>query len=106
MSSAPSSAATNAPGRKTPCCTAIEVPTSTGATAAGSVRTRAAMSQIRIASLRTAVAMPRLRPLREAREVRRALLPVGVAALLRLGVLVEEQVGVVGELLDAAEAVL
>ena len=43
----PSSAATNASGRKTSSDAASAVPTSTGATAAGSVRGRAATSQSR-----------------------------------------------------------
>ena len=43
----PSSAATNGPGRKMPRSIATAVPTSTGATAAGSVRMRAAISQMR-----------------------------------------------------------
>ena len=47
----PSSAATNAPGRKTSRWPASDVPTSTGATAAGSVRTRAAISQMRTAGV-------------------------------------------------------
>ena len=46
MKTAPSSAATNASGRKCPAPSASEVPTSTGATAAGSVRGRAAISQM------------------------------------------------------------
>src|SRR4051812_5529906 len=46
------------------------------------------------------------RPLRELPEVRPALLAVGLAALLRLLAPVEEQVGVVGQLLDSGKAVL
>ena len=67
MNTAPSSAATNASGRKCPAPSASEVPTSTGATAAGSVRTRAAITQMRSA-------LTLLGPLGEAREVRLALL--------------------------------
>ena len=49
MKIAPSSAATNASGWKVPSPSASEVPTSTGAIAAGSVRSRAAISQMRTA---------------------------------------------------------
>src|SRR2546421_5003229 len=98
MKIAPSSAATKASAWKCPAPSASEVPTSTGAIAAGSVRTRAAMTQMRAA--RT------LGALGKAGEVGRALLHVGVAALARLLARVEEQVRVVGELLDAREPVL
>src|SRR5436190_11852504 len=77
------------------------VPTRTGATAAGSVRGRAAASQIR-----TPRGTPGLRPPREAGEVRVPLVDVGVASLLGLLGHVEEEVGVVGQLLQAAVAVL
>src|SRR5688500_12233325 len=97
MNSAPSSAATNAPARNWSSHTASAVPTRTGATAAGRVRTRAAITQMRTGESGTA---------RELREVRRALLLVGLAALLGLVGGVEEEVGVVGQLLDAAQAVL
>ena len=50
MNIAPSSAATKASGWKCPAPSASEVPTSTGATAAGSVRTRAAITQMRTAT--------------------------------------------------------
>src|SRR5829696_5773439 len=74
-------------------------PTSTGATAAGSVRGRAATSQsFNVLGFSGA--------LRELAEVRLALLAVGVASLLRLFGPVEEEVRVVGELLDAREPVL
>ena len=46
MNSAPSIAATNVSQRNVPSVAASAVPTSTGATAAGSVRGRAAMSQM------------------------------------------------------------
>jgi hypothetical protein len=49
MNTAPSNAATNASARKCPAPSASEVPTSTGATAAGSVRKRAAINQMRTA---------------------------------------------------------
>src|SRR3954462_8918844 len=75
------------------------VPTSTGATAAGSVRGREATSQSRSG-------LKRSRALGELAEVGSALLAVGVTALLRLFGCVEEEVGVVGELLDAGQAVL
>src|SRR5215216_4297945 len=74
---------------------AAAVPTSTGAIAAGSVRGRAAISQILNSG-----------PLRVLGEVRAAALLIGVAALLALLGHVEEQRRVVGELLDAAQAVL
>jgi hypothetical protein len=50
MKIAPSSAAMNAPTRKRSSVPASEVPTSTGAIAAGSVRSRAAMTQMRTTS--------------------------------------------------------
>src|SRR2546422_997126 len=53
MKTAPISAAKNRSGWKTWAAPASEVPTSTGATEAGSVRTRAAMSQ-----MRTPLALP------------------------------------------------
>src|SRR4030081_522026 len=93
MKMAPSSAATTASGWTSPAPSASEVPTSTGATAAGSVRTRAAISQMRAAPTRSG-------PLGEAGEIRPALLAVGVAPLLGLIAAVEEEVRVVGELLD------
>ena len=49
MKIAPSNAATNASASKWPAPSASDVPTSTGAIAAGSVRTRAAITQIRTA---------------------------------------------------------
>src|SRR5947208_7287528 len=87
-------------GLNVPSVPASEVPTSTGATAAGSVRGRDATSHSR-SGLSAA-----LRALRESSEVRLSLLAVGVTALLRLLRHVEEEVGVVRELLDAGEAVL
>jgi hypothetical protein len=47
MKTAPSSAATNPPTRRSASVIPSAVPTSTGAMAAGSVRGRAAMSQMR-----------------------------------------------------------
>src|SRR3954453_11460988 len=93
----PISAATKAQTRRrSPCCSmAAAVPTSTGAIAAGSVRGRAAISQI----LKSG-------PLRVLGEVRAASLLVGVAALLALLRHVEEQSRIVGELLDAGEPIL
>src|ERR1700680_4228012 len=98
MKSAPSSAAKNASLWNRSAPRATEVPTSTGAIPAGSVRTRAAISQMRAARTRSGA-------LREAGEVRCALLPVGVAALLRLLAAVEEQVRVMRQLLDARETI-
>src|SRR5919109_3233230 len=98
MNTAPSSAATKPPMRRSRSVMASAVPTSTGAMAAGSVRGRAAMSQIRTA--------PALRSPRELREVGAALLDVRVAALLGLVAHVEQQRGVAGELLDAGEPVV
>src|ERR1700689_1507674 len=109
MNTAPNSAATNASGWKWPAPSASEVPTSTGATAAGSVRTRAAITQMRTALTEPALIEPALTslgPLGEAREVRFALLPVGVSPLLGLLAAVEQQVGVVGQLLDSRQSVL
>src|SRR5436190_2671401 len=74
---------------------AAAVPTSTGAIAAGSVRGRAAISQI----LKSG-------PLRVLGEVRAAALLVGVSPLLAFLGHVEEERRVVGELLDSGEPVL
>src|SRR4051794_37366782 len=81
---------------------AVAVPTSTGTTAAGWVRGRAPRTH------RFMVPAPRgpsWTP-REVREVGRPLLVVGVATLLGFLAHVEEQVGVVSQLLDAGHAVL
>src|SRR5215213_2808579 len=94
----PISAQTNRSGLKVPSVPASAVPTSTGATAAGSVRGRAATAQRRSPLTRSGA-------LRELAEVGLALLAVGVASLLRLLRCVEEEVGVVRELLDAGQAV-
>src|SRR5689334_15668462 len=99
MKTAPSSAAMNRAAWKIPSVPASAVPTSTGATPAGSVRGRAAMSQMR--NMRA-----RLGPPRELREVGLALLLVGLASFLGLVGRVEQQVGVVRQLLDAGIAVL
>src|SRR4051794_24587778 len=94
MKTAPSSAQRKAATSNSSAETASDVPTSTGATAAGSVRTRAAMTQMRTAEGVT----PCLRPVgasdadvghpgrrswaaRELREVGLALLLVGLAPL-------------------------
>ena len=138
MNTAPSSAAPNARAWKWPAPSASEVPTSTGATAAGSVRTRAAITHIRVmlvlplaapcpagggaAIVVCAAVIPSSigpgsatawraassgsRAPGELGEVGLAPLAVGVAALLRLLAAVEQQVRVVGELLDAAQTVL
>src|SRR5918993_2768851 len=82
---------------------AAAVPTSTGTTAAGRVRGRAPRTQRFMAGGGTG--RPSW-PTGELRVVRRPLLDVGVAALLALLAHVEEQVGVVGQLLDAGHAVL
>src|SRR4051794_15144060 len=101
----PTRAAMKAPqrGRWPTHCTAAALPTSTGATAAGRVRGRAAISQILIAR-----PSPRRCswPPRELGEVGLALLLEGLAPLGGLLAAVEEQVGVVGELLDSGVAVL
>src|SRR3954447_22762677 len=93
----PISAAMKAPTRRrSPCCSiAAAVPTSTGAIAAGSVRGRAAINQIRTSG-----------PLRVLREVGAASLLIGVAALLSLLRHVEEEGRVMGELLDPGNAIL
>src|SRR3954451_11220730 len=95
----PISAHAKRSGLNVPSVPASDVPTSTGATAAGSVRGREATSQSR-SGLKAS------RALRELAEVGLSLLAVGVASLLRFLRLVEEEVGVVRELLDAGEAVL
>src|SRR3954471_14090670 len=95
----PISAHTKRSGLKVPSVPASAVPTSTGATAAGSVRGRAATAQSRSAPMASGA-------LRELAEVGLALLAVGVASLLRLLGPVEEEVRVVGELLDAGQAIL
>src|SRR3954467_13827738 len=107
----PISAQANRSGLNVPSVPASAVPTSTGATAAGSVRGREATSQSRSGLTaspwgRRRRLDPRSRALRELAEVGLALLAVGVASLLRLLRHVEEEVGVVRELLDAREAVL
>src|SRR3954471_17665060 len=102
MKSAPSSVAMNVRTLNVPSVAASAVPTSTGAAAAGSVRGRAAISQMcsglkgdhRRRSLRSGS-----RAFGELREVGRALGLVGLAALLGLVAGVEEQVRVVRELL-------
>src|SRR3954452_8605140 len=104
MSSEPSRAATKRRGWNIPAVAASAVPTSTGAAPVGSVRGRAAMSQMRTALGRSAAAWAWTvisGPPRELREVRPALGLVGLASLLRLLGGVEEQVGVVRELLHA-----
>src|SRR5436305_3190420 len=92
----PISAQAKRSGLNVPSVPARAVPTSTGAIAAGSVRGRAATSHSRSG----------LRTLRETAKVRAALLAEGVPPLLRLLRAVEEEVGVVCELLDAGEAIL
>src|SRR5947209_3822130 len=112
MKIAPTSAATKRSGWNTCCQPTRAVPTSTGAIAAGSVRIRAAISQ-----MRTPLGTPGWARVAviwlacsgaagELREVGLALLEVGVAPLLRFLAHVEEQVGVVGQLLDTRQAVL
>ena len=103
MKSAPISAARKVSTLNVPSVAASAVPTSTGATAAGSVRGRAAISQILAADGRS---VRRSRPARELGEVGRPLLLVGVAALRGLLAAVEEEVRVVRELLEAGVAVL
>src|SRR4051794_28444532 len=95
----PISALMNRSGLNVPSVPARAVPTSTGATAAGSLRRRAATTHRRRAPTRSGA-------LRELAEVGFALLAVGVPSLLRLLGPVEEEVGVVRELVDAGEPVL
>src|SRR3954463_11500079 len=95
----PISAHTNRSGLNVPSVHASDVPTRTGATAPGRVRGREATSQSR-SGLKAS------RALRELSEVGLPLLAVGVATLLGLLGRVEEEVGVVRELLDAGEPVL
>src|SRR3954471_938444 len=95
----PISAHAKRSGLNVPSWPASAVPTSTGATAAGSVRGRAATSHRRIAP-------PTSGPLRELAEIGLALLGVGSASLLRLLRAVEEEVRVVSELLDSGQPVL
>src|SRR3954467_14184881 len=99
MKTEPISAHAKRSGLNVPSVPASAVPTSTGATAAGSVRGREATSQSRSG-------LNASRTLGELAEVGGALLAVGVSSLLRLLGHVEEEVGVVRELLDAREAVL
>src|SRR3954466_1439234 len=95
----PISAHAKRSGLKGPSVPASAVPTSTGATAAGSVRGRAATTQRRSPPTRSGA-------LRELAEVGLALLAVGVASLLRFLRCIEEEVGVVRQLLDPREPVL
>src|SRR4051812_43682115 len=98
MKMLPTRAAMKAPTRMSfTRSTAAAVPTSTGAIAAGSVRGRAAINQ----SLTVASGSPGVLA-----EVGLAVLHVGVAPLLPLLGHVEEERRVVGELLEAREAVL
>src|ERR1700739_1141618 len=108
MNRAPSSAARKRSEWTTCSTPANAVPTSPGATAAGSVRGREAINQIRIPLIFAAGAAITLtsRPPRELGEVRAALLQVGVAPFLGLLAHVEQEVGVVGELLDPGHPVL
>src|SRR5689334_16026777 len=112
MKIAPTSAATNRSGWKTPKKPASAVPTNTGEAAAGSVRGRAAISQMRtplgISVLAPAVTgcHSRSRSSRELRVVRPAPLKIGVAALLGLLAHVEEEICVVSQLLDPGQPVL
>src|SRR4051794_13134948 len=96
MASAATIAATARHQITVPSADATAVPTSTGTTAAGRVRGRAPATQRFI----------RLWPPRELGEIGFPLLAVRVAALLRFFAHVEEQVGVVGQLLDAGQPVL
>src|SRR5689334_21401938 len=101
----PIRAAMNAPQRKElPLLaqSAIALPTKTGAIAAGSVRRRAAMTQI----LKPPTAPLRSRAARELAEVRAPLLLERLAPLRGLVALVEEEVGVVGKLLQPRVAIL
>src|SRR6476619_5921129 len=93
MQIAQSSAATKPPTRRSRSVADSAVPTRTGATAAGSVRSRAAMIHIRTLDTRWSVGRsPRVRGSwnrpsgtpGELREVGRALGFVGLAALARL----------------------
>src|SRR3954453_21505307 len=107
----PISALMNRSGLNVPSWPASAVPTSTGATAAGSVRGRAATSHRRRAPPTSGPrpapgSRPASGPLRELSEVGLALLGVGSASLLRLLRAVEEEVGVVRELLDSGQPVL
>src|SRR5215218_101296 len=89
MNTLPTNAARNLTGWKTSSEPASAVPTSTGATAAGSGRLG-----------------KRSRSLGELPEVRLAALDVGVPPLLGLLAHVEEQVGVVSQLLETGEPVV
>src|SRR3954468_7005528 len=105
MSSEPSRAATKRRGWKIPAVAASAVPTRTGAAPVGSVRGRAAMSQMRMALGRSAWTWTVMsRPPGELRVIRLALGLVGLAPLPGLLGAVEEEGGVVRELLDAGVA--
>src|ERR1700744_1876896 len=117
MKIAPTSAAMKRSGRKTCCQPASAGPTNTGATPAGSVRGRAAISQIcsppgAADGVATSVAIACLvtgadsRAVGEAREVRSALLQIRLATLGSLIAHVVEEVGVVGQLLNPRQSVL
>src|SRR4051812_47019776 len=107
----PISAHAKRSGLNVPSVPAKAVPTKTGATAAGSVRGRAATSHRRSAPPTSGPRPargppPGSGPLRELSEIGLALLGVGSASLLRLLRAVEEEVGVVRELLDSGQPVL
>src|SRR4051812_25647400 len=102
----PISAHAKRSGLNVPSVPASEVPTSTGATAAGSVRGRAATSHRRRALPGPDARRAGSGALRELVELGLALLGVGSASLPRLVGAVEEEVGVVRELLEAGQPVL
>src|SRR5579875_162313 len=97
MKRAPIRAAKNAPGSKRLAPRARELPTRTGAREAGRVLGRAASSQTRHGG---GPAGRPLGPTGELGKVGLALFLEGVPTLLGLFAGVEEEVGVVGKLLD------
>src|SRR5574338_243250 len=111
MKIAPTIAATNrhheklSPG-SAKAAQAAALPTSTGASAAGSVRGLAAIAQVRRPFNGLDERFGHLWAAGELREVGRTMLLVGVPALLALLAHVEEQRRVVRELLQAGDPVL
>src|SRR5439155_4203818 len=108
MATPTTSASKPGPSLECPSWTATAVPSSTGDTDAASVAGREAIHQTWdfVGAGRAPPSVTPLGPAGEAREVRFALLDIGVSPLLRLLAHVVEEGGVAGQLLDAGQAVV